>query len=140
MQLDSRSSTESLRSGSSPNNGYNNGPHNSSAINTLAYHLNTSNSGGVMSNRKCSPLQTASGSLKKRVAPLPPPSESNEKLTVTGHVRNLSDSRVSLPVQRASRSRSGMSSRKSLVSEYSATDKKKAADCNNQSATHLRKY
>ena len=158
VQLRSRSSTsDSLRSGSSPNSGAN-GPHSSlfpnaaipicvtpsstvstSTINTVASHLSSANS-SVVSNRKCSP-QTASGSLKKRVAPLPPPSsETSDKLSVTSHIRNFSDSGVSLPAQRTSKSRGSIPSRKSLVTDYATSDKKNVASFNHQSATHLRKF
>lgn len=128
IQLRSRSSTsDSLRSGSSPNSGgggksgkntYFNAPsqsgNSSGTVNTAAVLMASSgNSLSVLTNSGkprsasgnngssgVSSAANAAGSLKKRAAPLPPPPSTTAPPHKNTHGRNNSDFGVSLPTQR----------------------------------------
>ena len=149
IHLRSRSSTsDSLRSGSSPNSGprtsvFFNGPNTSNTSNTSSTSATVTNpalpTNPLNSNRKLSPQTVMTGSLKKRAAPLPPPDRD------AGHTRNASDYGVSFPAQRmklaaaAGAAGAANQSRKSLTADYASSEAKQIRSFH-QSAAHLRKY
>ena len=162
VQLRSRSSTsDSLRSGSSPNSGSGGGARviTGSTVNTVAVLMAGNNSS---SNKKNNGSTTAAvntaaaaaaavaaanvGSLKKRAAPLPPPTTTtfNKSQSQNTHSRNASDYGVSLPAQRLKpASESNSQSRKSLTSDYVAINEPNNSGKTrtfHHSAAHLRMH
>lgn len=167
IQLRSRSSTsDSLRSGSSPNSGGNQSScrnatffpptvttasSSGGSVNTAAALMAGSTSSlSVLTNKKNNNGSTTTissaaaavtaanvGSLKKRAAPLPPPTSTFTRASSQNtHSRNASDYGVSYPAQRMKPpSESHSQSRKSLVADYLDSTKTRTF---HHSAAHLR--
>ena len=165
VHLRSRSSTsDSLRSGSSPNSG-GNGPRTvffnppssnslnlppSTTVTTAASALASAGSGSVnnflslTSHKKPAAASSAAASqssLKKRAAPLPPGGRSASK-SGQNHNRNASDYGVSLPAQRmnasAGQNAADFQSRKSFAGDF-AVESARTTRPAFQSAAQLRK-
>lgn len=133
VQLRSRSSTsDSLRSGSSPNSGK--GASRSAAA-ALAAGSNANLQAIGKKSGAAGPGSSNVGSLKKRAAPLPPASNRPSN----AHSRNASDYGVSLPAQRIKTSDSHSQTRKSLAGDSCYLNEANHAKSFHHSAAHLRK-
>lgn len=170
VQLRSRSSTsDSLRSGSSPNSGGGGGGRNAayfpsssasgSTVNTAVVLMAGSGSSlSVLTNKKNNNGSTTTavnaaaaaaaavaaanvGSLKKRAAPLPPASSSTFTRTSSQntHSRNASDYGVSLPAQRMKPPSDSHSQSRKSLAGDYLTTESSKARTFHHSAAHLRK-